>query len=231
MGVRLTQSIFKKVATSERKRILREIAAERLQISVRGTNDEVFHLLAIQTEKDEVLLCHLTDDSREQSHGQKVVVNFTYKSERYFLQTDLSFKSGWAVLRTDLDMFRLQRRANARVDIPGSYEAFFTVVKHNGNISFRETLVRDMSAGGMKLMVPISEPELKSGDILQGVLRLGNRRPMEYSVEVRFVKKADFEGSQVQYAGVKFQQVDTHLENRLLSLMMDLQRELYLKFG
>src|SRR5438445_12433578 len=120
------QVIFKKVGLSDKKMLFREIASDRIQVALKGDNDEVFHLIVIQTEKDENLLCHHTADSKNFEKSQKVMVNFPFKSERYFFQSELSFNSGWAVLKIDGDLFQLQRRANARIDIPDRYEAIFT---------------------------------------------------------------------------------------------------------
>lgn len=224
------QSIFKKVAVSERKALFRSVAADKLQISMKGSvNDEVFHLIAMQTEKDEALLCHYTADSKHITVAQTVTVNFLYKNERYFLQTELSFSAGWAVLKTDMDLFQLQRRASARIDIPAKYEAIFSILHYGGKVHFVETRVCDVSAGGLKIEF-VGKPELKLGDKLKGALRLGPRRAMEFEVEVRFAQKREVDGTQVQTAGLQFLNVTNILETRLLSLVMDLQRELFLKF-
>ncbi|WP_415062951.1 flagellar brake protein [Bdellovibrio sp.] len=225
------QVIFKKVAMSEKKMLFREVADDKLQLAIRGTEQEgLFHLIAVQTEKDEVLLCHHTADSKGVTVNQKIFVNFSFKTEKYFFQTELSFQSGWAVIRTDVDLFQLQRRANARIDIPAKYDAMFILMKHGGKSYFLDCWVKDVSAGGFKLELPHAEPDLKVGDKVRGTLRLGARRPMEFEVEVRFAQKKEHEGRVHQIAGVQFLNVDQLLENRLLSLMMDLQRELYLKY-
>ena len=50
------QTIFKKVGQSEKKVIFKEIAGERVQLSVKGGDDRIYNLIAVQTEKDEILL-------------------------------------------------------------------------------------------------------------------------------------------------------------------------------
>lgn len=225
--------IFKKVALSEKKMLFREIASDRLQVSVKGEGDDVFHLIAIQTEKDESLMCHHTNDSKafEKPDPQKVVVNFPFKTERYFLQTELSFNSGWAVLKIDGDLFQLQRRANARIDLPEKYDASFTLHKHGGKSYFIQSRIKDISAGGLKVEIPAVEPALQVGQVIHGALRLGVRRVMEFDLEVRFAQAKESGGKGYQIAGLQFKNVDHTLENRLLSLMMDLQRELYVKYA
>ncbi len=225
------QVIFKKVGLSDKKMLFREIASDRIQVSLKGDGDEVFHLIAIQIEKDETLMCHHTADSKPFEKTQKVMVNFPFKSERYFFQSELSFNSGWAVLKIDGDLFQLQRRANARIDIPDRYEGIFTLHSHNGKNYFLDSRIKDVSAGGIKAEMPYVVPEFAVGEKVKGSMRLAARRPMEFELEVRFAQKKDLDGKPSQVVGLQFLNIDLTMENRLLSLMMDLQREIFIKYS
>ncbi|MNJ96641.1 Flagellar brake protein YcgR [compost metagenome] len=224
------QVIFKKVGLSEKKILFRSIATLRTPVFLRGEDEVVFQLLAVQNEKDEVLLCHHTESSKGQEVPQKVMANFAYDSERYFFQTEVSYTHGWAMLRIQgLELFQLQRRANTRVDIPEQYSAAFTISIHGGKSYFTECRLLDLSAGGMKIYFK-GTPQIQSGDIIKGILRLGNRRPFEFDVVVRHVVRKEENGTETQTAGVQFSSIDNSMENRLLSMMMDLQREFFLKY-
>lgn len=226
------QTIFKKVAISEKKMLFRELAADKAQIAVKGTlSEDIFHLVAVQVEKDETLLCHYTADSTGLVAPQKVVINFPFKAERYFLQTEVHFESGRIIMKIDGELFQLQRRANARLDIPEEYSATFILSQHGGSNYFIDCRVKDISAGGFKMQYFGDQPIVQTGDLLKGTLRIGIRRPLEFSVEVRFVQKTESEGVVKQLCGVQFKNITHLMENRLLSLMMDLQRELFLKFS
>lgn len=226
------QTIFKKVALSEKKMLFRELADDKGQIAVKGALlEDIFHLIAVQVEKDEALLCHHTAESKDINTAQKVVINFAFKSERYFLQTEMYFESGWVVIKIDGDLFQLQRRANARLEIPEKYDATFILSQHGGANYFIECRVKDVSAGGFRMEYFGDRPLVQVGDVLKGTLRIGPRRPLEFSVEIRFVQRTEREKVTKQVCGVQFQNVTHLLENRLLSLMMDLQRELFLKFS
>jgi c-di-GMP-binding flagellar brake protein YcgR len=223
------EMIFKRVAVSEKKLIFRELADDKSQVTCKGAEREgVFHLIAIQIEKDAALLCHHTEDSKEITQPQKVLMNFSFKTERYFMQTELSFEVGWAVMDISGDLFQLQRRANARFVMPPEYGAVYILMSHEGKKYFLDCPLKDISAGGFKMEVPATHPDFRMGEVLKGSLRLGQRRPMEFETEVRFVQKNP-EG--VHVLGVQFLNIDHVMENRLLSLMMDLQRELYLKYS
>lgn len=224
------QMIFKRVGLSDRKQLFRHIASHNINIILKTEEDVIFQLVAAQTENDEVLLCHPTDESRKSEKNLKVTANFIYEDDRYFFQTEVSHTHGWAVLRTDVDLFQLQRRANTRVDLPQDYSAAFSINSHQGKKYFLEAQLIDISAGGMKITWA-EGPLVKNGDIVRGHLRLGYRRPLEFDVEVRHViKKDEADGKFSQVAGVQFSGINNMMENRLLSLMMNLQRELYLKY-
>ena len=225
------QIVFKKVGVSERKLLFREITNDREQLSIRGDDDEMFNLIAIQNDDDVTLLCHHTDNSKMQERTQKVIVNFPFKAERYFFQTELTFKLGWAILRIDVDLFQLQRRTNARIDIPAKFDAIFVLHKHGIKNYFLNCRIHDISAGGIKIGIPAGDPELKVGDIVFGTVRLGARRPREFNLEVRYANKVVAGSRTNQTAGLQFQGVDITMENRLLSLMMDLQREFFVKYS
>ncbi|MEN0060383.1 MAG: PilZ domain-containing protein, partial [Bdellovibrio sp.] len=218
------QVIFKKVAVSERKTLFREMAEARKQISLKTEEDIIFHLIAIQTEKDEVLLCHHTADSQQITTPQKVMANFSFENERYFFQSELTFQSGWAVLNIDLDIFQLQRRSSARIDLPEEYHAVFHMDQYNQNTFTLEANIVDISAGGVKVRFQAGMPEFKIGDLLRGSLHLGERRPFEISVEVRHATKLEVAGRIVQVVGLQFTGVNQMLENRLLIVMMEWQR-------
>lgn len=225
-----TQAIFKKVAFSEKKLILREVAVDKTQLSIKGAmREDMFHLIAMQNERDEVLLCRHTADS-EGIKPKKVIVNFSFKSERYFFKAELYFESGWVALKIKADLFQLQRRANARIDIPDSYSAVLILSQYAGRSYFLDCKIMNISAGGCKIELPADKPELKLGESLKGSLRLGNRRSMELEFAIRFVQKQEQNGATLQIAGMQYLNVDQNLENRLLILMMDLQRELFLKY-
>lgn len=225
------QVIFKKVAVSEKRMIVREVADDKVQLSLKGDDDSIFNLIAVQTERDESLLCHHTANSKQHQRPQKVLVNFTFRSERYFFQSELSFSLGWAVLNLDADLFQLQRRASARIDLPASYAGYFSLHSHAGRNYFVDAKVRDVSAGGIKIEFISSGQNLKTGDLIRGALKLGIRRAIDCELEVRHAMEREVDGNKIIAAGLQFLNVDQNLENRLLSLMMDLQREIFLKYS
>jgi hypothetical protein len=236
------KDIFKKVSVSERKTLFREMVKARDILTIKGETEDPFHLIAIQVEKDEFLMCHHTADSKGQSKPQTVVANFTHENDQYFCRTDLTFNLNWAILKLDLDLFKLQRRASARIEIPDEINAEFILKQFGPNKYDVICKVKDVSTGGIKAEMPIGAPDLKIGDTVQGILRFGNRRPFEFELEARFVQKIStgeviteqtsvpyLPSNQVQITGFQFLKIDSVIESRMLTILMDIQREIYIK--
>ena len=223
------QNMFKKVAFSEKKKILKALTEGQVQILVKGDSDEPFHLLAVQNDGHDALLCHKMEDSVDVNESQKVVINFMYDSDRYYMQTELGFKAGWAVIHTIGDMFQLQRRSSVRIEIPEGIEARFMIRFFKGQSFAIDTNVENISAGGLRIKFIADAPIFKVGDIFEGTLRLGIKRPIDFDVEVRFSNQQALQGHVLNTVGLQFLNIDRIMETRLLSLIMDIQHEIYMK--
>jgi c-di-GMP-binding flagellar brake protein YcgR len=148
----------------------------------------------------------------------------------------------WAIIKLDVDLFKLQRRASARIEIPDEINAEFILKQLGSNKYDVLCKVKDVSTGGIKAELPIGAPTLKIGDRVQGILRFGNRRPFDFEMEARFVQKIAtgeiieeqtsvpfLPSNQVQIAGFQFLKIDSVIESRMLTILMDIQREIYVK--
>ncbi|HEX7673095.1 MAG TPA: PilZ domain-containing protein [Bdellovibrio sp.] len=225
----LGQSTFKPVPISERKEIFKEIAKDKLQLIVRGAAPEACHVEAVSIDDEDILFCHRTDDAGGLTTDSDAVLNFDHGNERYFMKAYLRSSKDGVFINTNFELFQLQRRANVRVVIPETFDALFSLHGHGGKKYFKDCKVVDVSAGGVRIEFQGAKPDLKENDIVEGTLRLGTRRPMKFDLQVRFVNKRVENGDTVYTAGTMFMNIDKTMETRLLSLITDLQRELFLK--
>lgn len=225
----LGQSTFKPVPISERKEIFQEVVNEKLQLIVRGAAPDACHVEAVSIDEEDILFCRRTDDANHLKKDQDAVLNFDHRNERYFMKTYIRVSKEGVFINTNFELFQLQRRANVRVLIPETFDALFSLHGHGGKKYFKDCKVVDVSAGGVRIEFQGEKPDLKENDIVEGTLRLGTRRPMKFDLQVRFVNKRVEEGDTVYTAGTMFMNVDKTMETRLLSLITDLQRELFLK--
>ncbi len=221
-----SQNAFKKVAVSEKKALFRKIAEEKKQLVVKDDEDRFRQLIALRLEKDEKLYCVLAAKQALRT-DQAVLLNFIFEKETFFMQTTVGFEKDIPWLDITADLFQLQRRQNARLDLPKEYGASVNLVEQNGTLIFLEGQVRDISAGGLKIFLAATTPVIAVEDNISLFLKLGQRRPMDFRTNVRFV--AAFQDGQM--FGVQFLDRGNVMENKLLSIMMDLQRELYVRYG
>jgi alginate biosynthesis protein Alg44 len=222
-----TQDVFKKVHLSEKKSLFRKMSDGSGQIFLKSEDDRFGQVTAVRVQNDEKLYCKLDSGAFNAKLNLEVVGNFMWEDEKYFFRTQMNFEAEQVVLRVDIDLFQLQRRKNARLDVPAAYDAVSQILSMNGDPCHFDTKLQDMSAGGCKVFFPLSAPAFKIGDKLSMNLQLGKRRAFQVTCDVRFAIKA----GDGQVLGLQFLDRDHYSENRLLVLMMDLQREFYLKFG
>lgn len=227
----LGQNTFKNVAPSDRKDIFSGVITVGVQLLVRVAGIESFHIIPKELNSEQELFCHFTDDVDSIAGEHAAVVNFDYANERYFFKTHIKAVTEGLWINTNIELFQLQRRANVRVPIPEDFDALFSLHGHGGKKYFKDCRVKDVSAGGVRIEFSGDRPDLQIGDTVQGTLRLGVRRAMEFDLEVRFVQRKEIDGKIHYTAGTRFQNIDKTLESRLLTLMTDLQRELFIKRG
>lgn len=220
------QGIFKKIHVSDRKKLLKQIAEEKIAITCRHQETR-FHIIgSLYQENEKLLLCLPTDDNPEGIDAD-CVMHFEYDDQQYFFTSFLTKDAinRWLV-PVSVDFFVLQRRSSARIDIPREYPAIFRIQKYNGEATFTDTRVVDVSAGGVKLQLSGAGLQIKDGDQIEGVLRLGTRTPISLKGEVRYLEKNP-EGGKPQVFGVMFLGVNKILENKLLTVLMNFQHELF----
>lgn len=222
------QGVFKKVHLSERKKALQDVIRLQVELTFKTEKEEFGQFKILSMDDQQRGVCRFIAGGWKDSAAYDVVVNFTLEEEKYFFRSMMGKNNlGDVIINLEADVFQLQRRKNARFDIPEGYEAVAKIADLNGQELKVDAPIKDMSAGGCKIFFPQLTPEIKMNDKLTVALHLGKRRPMTFTCDVRYVGRAN----SGQMLGLQFMDRDHFLENRLLVMMMDLQREFYLKFG
>ena len=221
------QDFFKRVPLSERKILFHKLEQQKLPLVVKGEFEDLILLVAFRLDENSSLYCATELETSPLQEGQSVVVNFSLEEERYFFLTVVGFESKIPFLKIDVDLFQLQRRQNMRFDIPDEYKAFANIIEFVERTVFIESRILDISAGGCRVAIEKLDPLFKMEDKLMIVLHLGHRRPLTFQVDVRFAR---VDGDR-QILGLQYLGRDSIMENKLLSMMTDFQRELYLKYN
>ncbi len=233
--------MFNKVNVSEKKVIFRSLANRRAKIIMKSIEEEINHLIAIKNVEDKVLECGRIqlNTAEDKSQGavtslqnnQHVILNFNFNEDRYFMQTKMILAENRVLLDLTSDLFVLQRRKSPRIDLPANYPHQIRIIEYKGKVVFFEGRVIDFGAGGCRIELMQHEPRFSISDPLALVLSLSHRSPLTLSASIRHVIIKE-EGTEVrQIFGVQFLGLGPIMENKMLSLLMELQKELFTKFN
>lgn len=231
--------MFNQVHLIDKKIIFRSLPMRKTKIMMK--NDElVVRLEALASSSEKILECQylpftpnetLPDLSQvfENNISSLVVLNFSFNEDRYFMQTTASLDSGKISVDLAPDLFVLQRRRSARVDITFSYPHQIRVIEHHGKPVFIEGRMVDFGAGGCRLEILQMNPQFTEADELVVVLRLSHRNPLTLKSQVRHASSKTSQGNQI--FGVQFLGLGPIMENKMMSLLMEVQKELFAKFN
>ena len=231
MGASIKQGMFRKIHQSERKRMVTALGQHRTALVVRGNNDEIFNMISDGADGDQLLKCRLVLGSKVPDQDQSVVANFTFGYEKYFFHGQLSLSGGQFFIDTSADFYILQRRKAARLVMPEEFPCGFNLIEHRQKNVFYELRILDFSSGGIKVWFPLFEPEFVTGEKIKGVIHLGIRRPLNMDGVVRHVINQETGERTGQLFGVQFDAGNKIMEVKLLTMFMDLQREIFLKYS
>lgn len=225
------QGMFRKIHNSDRKRMLQSMGQHRVPLSVKTDDDEIFDVLTTGLESDQLLRCQLILGSKMPMSDQSVVVNFTFGYERYFFQGFLVVRGEQILVDASGDFYILQRRKAARMIMPPDYPCGFNIIRHQDKAVFYEMKVVDFSSGGLKAYYPYADPGFFTNEKVGGVLHLGKRRPINIECLLRHVQKRTSGPKPGQVIGVQFDNMNRIMELKLLTIFMDVSREVFINYS
>jgi hypothetical protein len=227
-GVNHDSEIFTKVSDPERQRLFKDLATNRTQIVCKGESDQIYHFVADRTTPKNELLCTIPFGIPAPLKDNDLVCNFFIGGERYFFRTLATVEKDLVHLKTDTELFHLQRRQNYRIKIPENYLSKFSISAANGFPVKVSGTLYDLSSGGCRVTVNAALPVLGTGQEITGQVVIGNREPIDFEGTIRHYK---MEGSTPQTTkqifGVEFKPLSTFLEGKLFAVTLDLHREFF----
>ena len=231
MGASIKPGMFRKIHQSEKKRMVIALAEHRTALVIRGADDDIFNMMSDGAEGEKLLKCRIIFGGLLPDKSQSVVVNFTFGYEKYFFRGEMTLAEGKFFVNTDSDFYILQRRKAARLVMPAEFPCGFNLIEHRSKNVFYELKIIDFSSGGVKVWFPLFEPEFVTGEVIKGVIHLGIRRPLNMDGTVRHVIRQESGDRTGQVFGVQFDAGNKIMEVKLLTMFMDLQREIFLKYS
>lgn len=225
----MSREIFRKVPNSEKKALFRQAIDEKTVFFLKGGGEDIVIINLAEFLEHQLLVFQLTEGSPNLDSNQKVVVNFTIGENRYFFHSTAEIYGSRIHVPAQTDVYILQRRKSPRLEIPTGYPSGLNIIEYRGIVGLIECELMDFSTGGGRAIYRKHLPEFNIGDKLKVVVHLNHRRPIELEAEVRHVAHDYL--TAVQIFGLQFTNMTQLIENRLLVVFMDLQRELFVKWS
>ncbi len=224
------QSFFQKVGTrSDRERVYTLLVERLLEVHAITENKENYKYVPKYLIDNILVMAPLTGTGLPKG---SVIVTFSLGTEKYFLKTVLEEGKGSTVhLNMQADLYKLQRRNSFRINIPQGYDARFQINLHNKKATIEKYDLVDLSGGGFAFEFLTEEKEhFKKDDILIGKLNVGRKLQEKVTCIVRHAHMVGSRGSGRCRVGVEFQDMPVTVQNEIVKIVIELQRELFSKF-
>jgi hypothetical protein len=220
-----SKDIFTKVTVeSEKHRIFNDIALQKSQILAKTLEplSEASILRAELIIGNELCCEVIASQGFSQKNGE-FILQINLAGEKYLCTAPFEVRGTRTYIKTNVDLFHLQRRDDFRLKLPTSYHAYFNLNKVNQTPIQARLKIIDLSGGGCKIMVQTKTPHLTVNDLVSGSIELPDRPAILIQGQIRH--ETDDQHSQV--AGIQFIGLSLPVKNRLVALVMDLYRQLF----
>lgn len=239
--VKNQSTMFNKVNSFEKRVIFRSLATRKSKLMMKSIEEVITQLVATKNVEDKKMECKLvqmvsTKEGDEDSgkiiplrSNQSVILNFNFNEDRYFMQTNMIVNEERILLDLEPDLFVLQRRKSPRIELPTGFPQHLRIIEYQGKVVFFEGRVLDFGPGGCRVEMILNTPRFATADRMALVLRLSHRNPLNLKAEVRHIVLKEDERGLRQTFGVQFKDLGSIMENKMMSLLMELQKEMFTK--
>ena len=223
------REIFRKVPLSEKKALFKMGSETKMAFFAKGDGDDLITLLLDDYVDGKVLTFNYAPNSPRILSNQNIILNFSQGDDRYFLQAPAEVYDDRVHIGAHQDVYILQRRKTPRLEIPDAYPGGLNIISYQNKPVMYNCTLKDFSSGGCKAQYEGHLPQFKTGDVVRGVVHLNHRNPVELDCEIKHQAFDKMAG--IQVFGIQFKLNTSILENKMLVVFMDLQRELFVKWS
>ncbi len=228
----INQEIFKKISKTEKTELFQQLVEKHLEIIVKGDEDQFFYLIAKELSHGNRIECTAMAGMAMPKIHQAVIISIEAGDHRYYANTKLLAESAERCsLDVSVPVFQLQRRRSVRLPLPKEMPQSANIISLHGKTVFIPAVIDNFSAGGVRLKIEGTEHPILVGLELEIVMQISKKSPMQLIAQVRHISEALVEEKTVQMVGVQFLGLDKNMETRLMISLMDLQREVFLKYS
>lgn len=224
--------IFTRISdSSEKNRLFEDLAMSRSELHGKKPEPsaDVFVLMAFNYNGSK-LNCKLIGATTPLPPSGELIATFFVGGEKYFIQTEFQASGDQVSLATSNHLFHLQRREDYRIRIPSSYKALLEIVSINSQTKKHSIPMTDLSGGGCRIQIDPKLIPLKVHDVLKGHLFLPDRDPISIIGSIRHTRMEN-QGRGPMTCGIQFTGLTEPLKNRIVAVVMDLYRELFIGRG
>ncbi|MGE0631286.1 MAG: flagellar brake protein [Pseudobdellovibrionaceae bacterium] len=233
MGAAKSESekdIFQRLAGDKEKReIFDNLALNKMELQARLPSGETIKVKAIRHIQS-LISCEYPSEIAIPDRIE-LVFSFFVGGEKYFMRGRIRLgKPGLFSFSTDQEVYVLQRRENFRVRVPADFRAILEYTDAQGKLQKVDSEMFDISAGGCRLRYYDHMPNFHVDQKVSVTMKLGRRPPIEAKAQIRHKQEVAFDGVEFQVFGLQFIDVKDQFESKLLTIVIDLHRELFSKW-
>lgn len=234
-----SKSPFEKIRSLvERRKLYEQLIHSRGEIICKAESEHLFTFTPFQLFGDAMVQGLLTAVDKVPQEDVAIIGNFVVGEDRYFVSGLMKFLSGEGLLHLDSDIYKLQRRASHRIQIPKEFPLELIITKHNNSLVNVGAQVVDVSAGGVRVhfcssasnskkIADIKDPGFKTGDTFTCSIHPPSGKVIDLQAIVKHRLEAVQDGQVISHFGCEFQLLTPILNHRLMALSLDLQRKLF----
>lgn len=162
-------------------------------------------------------------------HGLvQVIFSFDVGPEKYFMQSSANITSEkFLDISLMSDLFKLQRRQNFRVDLRDNYESQVKLEAVDEQTCAATLATNDLSLGGLSFDLEDSLGiAIEKSQLLKAHFHMPEKDlQFPFQARVCYVQKLGSMGSGIQRIGVEFEPLDSKIENQMLEVLIEIQRQ------
>lgn len=221
-------SDFKTLKSEAKTKVIVQMRAFEATVYFKFPETDVFRTKPLSLGSGRVLVCRRPAGLPIKFSKGKATLNFVLDSEVYFMSTTATIEHRQVHFSLDPEVLHLARRKNFRLKIPAGYEATLMIKRVGGQISFLRGSLINVSSDGCRLSLNATTPKIPVGEEVTGSLNIEKFPPIEVRGVVKY-SRAKTSGGQKQVLGIVFRMLSSSAVSRIQALVLDLQRELFLK--
>lgn len=214
---------FKRITMPrEVRKILQQIGKEKKQMFCKGSKDTFFGFRPSEYREDAGVLGRIVVFHAKPRKFEKVIVNFTLGSDRFFAQAKFGADESRGLLKFEPVFYRLERREHLRIPLLPSVQKVCNIIGWGENTVFIPADILDLSVGGIQVGLSAEKYRpARQGTKIKVVLHVKTKWRIEIMADIRRIEI----GNSEVLLGLRFKVDEARTRRQLQALSMELQRE------